>query len=271
MKKILLLACAMIHIFAAQAQDLTSLMHQECAVIGKIKEQSHPIVYNMVQETAKALNMKMPEIIYIYNQNEQFNNNAFVYMNLNKVFIGKTLAQTLSYDELKAIISHELSHLKNKHFIKRLAISASALAAAIYGTYLIHEHTDKIAKIIYAWLQSKNNVNDLDFLPTEAEIKNLFRKGSMALMYLPMALGVFKYIRYTEKDADLTALKATKPSYLASALLKLKENTRGMNLAKYLSTYKAPKFIKNLFSTHPSIKERVAYLQEAELKLIQNS
>lgn len=268
MRKSLIILLA-INTFVLQAQDLTSLLHQECVVLGKATESSHPTLYKMVQETAHALNMNMPELIYIYNQSEQFNNNAFVYLNLNKVFIGKTLTQTLSYDELKAIIAHELSHLKNNHGLKKIALFVSAITVSTYITYLIYNHIDTAAENLYNWLTTK--CDNVDFFASQYQLKGMLVQASMSLTWIPMSIGIFKYIRHTEKEADLAALKATKPSYLANALLKLKENARGMNLMKHLSVYKAKKSIKNIFRTHPSIKERVAYLKEEELKLTQNS
>ena len=93
-------------------------------LINKDTKINNPILYNMVNEIADKLEIVTPEILICKGELA----NAFASQSSSssagQITIGKDLIKDaefgLSYDELKAIIAHELAHLKHQHVPKRI-------------------------------------------------------------------------------------------------------------------------------------------------------
>lgn len=258
MKKLLL---SLLCFTVLATDDLTKALRSETELLGTATEKSHPVLFNMIKETAEQIGLKpAPKKIYLYDENKKINNNAFV-MPDGKCFIGKKLLQTMTYDELKGIITHEMSHIKNKHGLKTMLAIYSYIGITLTAIYLMHKKLDPFVEKIAPHLSY------VILTPLELKRALLSITGELSII---AALPAFcKLMRDQEKDADLTALKTTEPKFLASALLKIKKNSQGMNLVSKMNMLPLPKVVKNLFRTHPRMKDRVAYLMKEQERLEQ--
>jgi Zn-dependent protease with chaperone function len=108
--------------------------------IRKIKDER---VERITAEEAAELSLKKPEIIVFHNSEPS----AFVVSGYKKIiFISSGLIELLDENELKAVIKHELMHLKGSFFnIKRFF---SSVKAGTFGLLPIHfEELDELEEI----------------------------------------------------------------------------------------------------------------------------
>ncbi|MEM3373636.1 MAG: zinc metalloprotease HtpX [Candidatus Woesearchaeota archaeon] len=212
-------------------------------------------IYHLVLEVVKKAEIPMPKVYTIKTKNP----NAFATGRDPKhsaVVFTEGILEILNEDELKGVIAHELSHIKNRDTL------IATIAAVIAGTI---SYIASMAR----WAAIFGGFGDRD------RGKSLFEFLLLAILAPFIALIIQLAIsRQREYLADLTAAKITKkPNYLADALLKIEEGVKNHPLTFGSETtsslfianpFKASTFI-NLFSTHPPIKERVARLRKMKV------
>jgi Zn-dependent protease with chaperone function len=119
---------------------------------------------------------------------------------LRYVMITPALLESLSRDELDAVMAHEIGHIKNKHMLLYLLIISgfSILAGVILEplTYLLLSRSSFYAILTFTGLSAEN------LLTT---VMGAFLLGSM-LLYFRFLFGYF--IRNFERQADLHVFKA---------------------------------------------------------------
>jgi len=171
------------------------------------------------------------------------------------VAVTSGIMRTLTPDELRGVLAHELAHIKNRDIL--ISSIAAVLAGAI--SYLA---------TMAQWAMFFGGGRSDD---EEGGSGNLI--GSILMMILaPIAAMLIQMAisRSREYLADATGAKiAGQPLFLANALTKLEEwNHR---LPMEVNPAQAQMYIVNpltgqrfagLFSTHPPIKERVARLRQ---------
>jgi heat shock protein HtpX len=214
-----------------------------------VTEREAPDLYRIVHELTDARNMPMPKL-YI---SEMPQPNAFATGRNPKhaaVSVTRGLLQIVDERELRAVLSHEISHVANHD------IAISSIAAAI-GT--------AITWIAYAafWFGGDDEGGN----PLV---------GLLAVILAPLAAGIIQMAvsRSREYQADESGAELIHdPEALATALLKIDAYARRTPPAT-LSPSQAHLFIMNpfsgrsggrmmagLFSTHPPTEERVARLR----------
>lgn len=212
------------------------------------KHKEHRL-YSLVHETAKLMDIPTPKI-YMINQD---NPNAFATGRNPKksaVVFTKKILEILNDDELKGVIAHELSHIKNRDTL------IQTIAATIAGAISYIASMAQWAAIFGGFSRDDdNNIIQLLFLAIIVPIAATIIQLSIS--------------RTREFIADETAAKSLHNGLgLASALEKLEIYSRKMPLKGNPST--ASLFIVNpfkrdilidLLSTHPSTKERVRRLR----------
>lgn len=203
-----------------------------------------PVLYGLVQELATKLEMPTPQIL-IFKDPKVYN--AFA-MQPNRNDAGSiTICAGLithpehgaTYNELKAVLAHELAHIKHQHLPKRVSriikgalFGCASTAVALGVTYKLNpELYQKIAHskakiyglgLIYSWIDQT--------------------------MFL-------KFCRSQEKEADLTSAAVTQdPTSLINFLDKADQMTKAEH--PYLH-----KFFNTVPLTHPSHSDRTAYLK----------
>ncbi|WP_423793209.1 M48 family metalloprotease [Methanocaldococcus indicus] len=192
-------------------------------------------IKTMVNEISEKLNVKPFKKIEIIKSSVA---NAFVEgLFKEKLIITSKLLEILSDDELKAIIAHELAHKKRMH-IKIGFIGFIIIGAVIYSIAIY------LLKVI-------NFEGPVIFM-------------SIFLISYFLDYLICRYIsRRIEKDADLLATKVVEPKIYIKALSKI-----------HFASYIPKEGVLNIFMTHPSLKDRIKYIQkefnipENEIKII---
>ena len=224
--------------------------HKIVLLMYKAKEADkarHRELHQMVEEIAKEANIPKPKV-YIM---ESATPNAFATgPNYSKACIAVTtgIMQLLNKDELRGVLAHEMSHIKNRD---TLIMTIAAVIASII-TFVA-----RFAAIAGGPRNDNNNGNILSFL-------FLIILTPLVAMIIQLAIS-----RTREYLADESGARIVKnPGYLANALQKLETGNRAHPLGMSSSST-ASLFIVNplrgsallaLFSTHPPIKKRIEKL-----------
>jgi heat shock protein HtpX len=211
-----------------------------------ISESDAPRLYQIVRELCTRAGLPMPRIYMIPVDQP----NAFATGRNPKhaaVAVTRGIMQLLSEDELRGVLGHELTHVKN-YDILITSVAATIGAAITYLGYML------------LWFGDDNN-SPLGLI------------GSLAMVLLaPLAATIIQLSisRQREFAADAGGAELTgNPESLASALLRLEEGAKAapmqVNQAAeplyIVKPFKGGGFA-NLFSTHPPIDERVRRLRQ---------
>jgi heat shock protein HtpX len=211
-----------------------------------IEESEAPRLYQIVRELTTRAGLPMPRL-YMIPQDQP---NAFATGRNPKhsaVAVTRGIVNLLSEDELRGVLGHELTHIRNRDIL--IQSVASAIGAAI--TYLAY---------MLLWFGDDDN-------------SPLGVVASLALVLLaPIAASIIQLAisRQREFAADAGGAEICgNPESLASALLRLEQGAANMPMRVnqaaeplYIVKPFSSKGIAGLFSTHPPIEERVKRLRQ---------
>ena len=215
-----------------------------------------PGFYAAVETISITAGLPMPKLYIIDDESP----NAFAAgTNPEKSIICATtgLLNIMDKSELEAVVAHEMSHIKNYDI--RVSMAAVALTSVI-------ELISELVLRFFIWSDDDNdNRNPL-----------IVVLGLLFVMISPLLALVTRLAisRQREFLADVTAVSLTRyPEGMISALQKLKNN--GKPLRKQNSTTAnlfivnpmKRSFFQNLFSTHPSIDDRISRLKDNSSRL----
>ena len=206
-------------------------------------------IYKVVDTLAVNANIPTPKVYYI---NSSMPNAFATGRNPQHSAIAITdgLFKLLSDEEIKGVISHEMSHIKNRD------IAISCFAATVAGAIMM------LARFAF-WFggsRSRNNSSNIIALILMMVL------APIAATFIQMAIS-----RSREYLADETGAKISKdPMSLANALRKLsmgneKANKVSVNPATahmFIVKPFSSKDLQNIFSTHPPIEERIKRLEQ---------
>ena len=212
-------------------------------------------LYTIVKETAYDAGLPMPKVYIIPSKNP----NAFATgRNPKNASIACTqgILDLLSEKELKAVIAHELGHIKNRDTL------ITTIAATIAGVIAYLAAMARWAAI-FGGFGGRDRDN------------NLFELLALAIL-TPLIATIIQLAisRQREYMADEQSAKITRnPRALANALLKIEQGVKAhpMNIGNTAtsSLFIANPFkgssLLNLFSTHPPIKLRVEKLNKMKI------
>jgi len=149
-----------------------------------------------------------------------------------------TLLESLSDDELEAVLAHELGHFKRKHIVKSMAISFA---------------TTLVGLAILAWLMKADWFYNALGVSTSSTY--------MALLLFSLVTPVFTFLlsplmslfsRKNEFEADEYAAQQSEAKYLIHALVNLyKENANTLTPDPLYSAF---------YDSHPPAPVRIAHL-----------
>jgi heat shock protein HtpX len=227
----------------------------------RIEHAEDPELYNVVEEMAIAAGVPTPPVYLI----DDTALNAFATGRDPEhaaVAITSGLRETLSRDELQAVIAHEMSHVR--HFDIRLAM----LLATLVGFVVLL--TDFFLRGVFWGGAGRRSRRSGDG-----------GGGGAALLVLAIALAVIapffaKIIqlaasRQREYLADAGAVELTRnPDAMISALRRLSGDKEVLEVANRATAHlyivqpikKWEERSKGLFSTHPPIDERIGRLEK---------
>jgi heat shock protein HtpX len=208
-----------------------------------------PGSYGIVEQLAARAELPMPRVYIIDNPQP----NAFATgRNPEHAAVAATtgLLQNLSHEEIAGVMAHELAHIRNRD---TLTMTITATIAGAIGM---------LANFALFFGNNRNNPLGI------VGVLLLMILAPLAAMLVQMAIS-----RAREYEADRIGAEISgHPLWLASALDKLERTARRVdNLAAERNPATAHMFIVNplhahsvdsLFSTHPSMENRIRRLRE---------
>jgi heat shock protein HtpX len=211
-----------------------------------IDESEAPRLYQIVRELTTRADLPMPRL-YMIPQDQP---NAFATGRNPKhsaVAVTRGITKLLSEDELRGVLAHELTHIRNRDIL--IQSVASAIGAAI--TYLAY---------MFMWFGGDDN-SPLSLVA-----------GLAMVLLAPIAASIIQLSisRQREYAADAGGAEICgNPESLASALLRLEQGAQAMPMQVnqaaeplYIVKPFSGKGMASLFSTHPPIEERVRRLRQ---------
>ncbi|MCL2683195.1 MAG: M48 family metallopeptidase [Bacteroidales bacterium] len=215
-------------------------------------------VYNLVENLCMQSGMKMPKVNVIHDNSL----NAFASGINDKTYtvtLTDGIIQKLNDDELKAVIAHELMHIRNRD-VRVLIVSI-----VFVGIFTMLSQMGFRMMLFSNTGRSSNSKNG------NSQIVILLAVLLVSIVgYFFAILMKFAISRKREYMADAGAAEMTKdPRALASALRKISGNpeVKGVardDIAQLFIEHplnKKKSFMSDLFATHPPIKKRIAVLE----------
>lgn len=213
----------------------------------EVDETSSPYLYNMVRELAGRAGLPMPRVYLI----DEAQPNAFATgRNPDNAAVAATtgIVQLLSERELRGVMAHELSHVKNRDIListMSATVAGAVTVLAQFGMFFGGRGEDRPHPVL-------------------AILVMLL--APIAAMIIQMAISRTREFGADRGGAEISG----DPLALAAALAKIESYARGTPLAtaeRHPET--AQMMIMNplaggmrgLFSTHPDTRERIARLQ----------
>lgn len=223
----------------------------------EVTEQEEPQLYETLTRLCAIAGISRPRLAIV----DKDIPNAFATGRNQKnsvIAVTTGLRNTLSQEELEAVIAHELSHVKNRDvMVITLAGFISTAAFFIFRSFLASGMRSR----------GGGKQNLLFIVPVLA-----------ALVWVISYLLIKALSRYREFAADRgSAILTGRPSHLASALMKISglmervptndlRKVEGMN-AFFIIPAISGSSIFNIFSTHPTVEQRIAALERIEREM----
>jgi len=217
-----------------------------------LSEENAPDLFRVVRELATAAQMPMPRVYMIPSDSP----NAFATGRSPEhaaVAVTEGILRILSLDELRGVLAHELSHVKNRDTL------ISAVAATLAGVVLTIANMAKWAAIFGGMRRDEREGEGgaLGFLV-------MIIVAPLAATLIQLAIS-----RSREYQADATGARLSHaPGSLAAALEKIAAASGRIPLPAGPATAHLwivnplrGNWLANLFSTHPPIDERIRRLR----------
>ena len=216
-----------------------------------VTEQEQPQVYAAVRKLSTQMDMPMPSIHII----ESAQPNAFATGRSPRhaaVAVTTGILQTLTHDELEAVLGHELAHVQNRDIL--IGSVAAMIGAAL----------SMVARMGF-WFGGGDNRNNP--LGAIGAIVSLII-APFAAMLIQFAISRTREFQADKSGAEITG----RPLQLATALEKISVGTARVPMPVNPAT--ASLYIDNplkamrgrgvskLFSTHPPVEERIERLHK---------
>ena len=218
----------------------------------EISPQDHPEIHQIIQELAQQAGLPKPRIFLI----EDDSPNAFATgRNPQHAVVAVTsgILRILSRQELKGVLAHELSHVKNRDIL------IGSIAATMAGAIMILANMARFAAIFGGSRDSEERGGGIIGLLVMTIV------APIAAMLIQMAIS-----RSREYQADASGAQFSgNPLGLAGALEKLEvaskqipmDDPKPATAHMFIVNPLSGRGLLNLFSTHPPIEERIARLR----------
>jgi heat shock protein HtpX len=215
-----------------------------------IEESEAPKLHQIVEKLATEMGIPKPKVAIVQNDMP----NAFATgRNYSHAVVAVTagLLNRLNEREIEGVLAHELSHIKNRDmFVVTFAsFIVSVLSYIVFFAFSMFFSRDNrsLGGSMVGWMVS------------------MLFSNTIGLIIINTVS------RYREYGADRgSALTTKNPDYLISALRKIsgakfdKDNAMGLESARALCISPISGSFMELFSTHPPIEKRIAYLEKVK-------
>jgi heat shock protein HtpX len=227
-----------------------------------VSREQFPQVHEIVEKLVQRSNLPKPKVAVVNTRMP----NAFATGKSHKssvVAVTTGLLDILDYDELEAVIGHELSHVKSRDVLVLTLASLFSIVASFLMRYALFGAMFGGGGGGYGGDRSRNNAG-----------------GAMLIVILvAVVTWIVSFIitraisRYREYAADRGSAEITgKPMELASALTKISGNMhkvpqqhaqrfQSLNAFFIIPAFSSNSLV-NLFSTHPPVEKRIQKLKE---------
>ena len=219
----------------------------------EIQENENPRYYKIVEKLAEDAKLPMPRVFLV---NDDAPNAFATGRDPKHACVAATtgLLEVMDDDELRAVMGHEMSHVKNYDI--RVSMITFGLVA------LVGLMSDFGMRVL---LYSKRDEDD------HSPIGALFALITLVLSPIVASLVQMGISRQREYLADASSATLTgNPESMINALRKLETHARPMhqqNIASesmYIANPLSKSMISKLFSTHPPIESRIERLENAK-------
>ncbi len=218
-----------------------------------LEENEAPRLHLIVEKLTAEMGIPKPRIAIVQNDMP----NAFATgrdRGHAVVAVTSGILNRLNEREVEAVLAHELSHIKNRDMF--VVTFASFLVSIL--SYLVY--------FVFAMFMSRDEHNYGASMV--AWIVSMLFSNTIGLIIINTIS------RYREYGADRgSALTTKNPDWLISALKKIsggeyrKEDAMGLESAKALCISPTSGALLELFSTHPPIEKRIAYLEKIKAEM----
>lgn len=216
----------------------------------EIPPEQAPELFAVVRELATAAQMPMPGVYLIPSESA----NAFATGRSPEhaaVAVTDGILRLLTRDELRGVLAHELSHVRNRDTL------ISAVAATLAGVIMMLANVARWGMIFGGMRRDDREGGGLEGLA-------MVLLAPFAAMIIQMAVS-----RAREYEADASGARIShRPDSLASALEKIAVASERDPLPAgpatahlFIVNPLSGNFLANLFSTHPPIEERIRRLR----------
>jgi heat shock protein HtpX len=225
-----------------------------------VSKEQFPQVHEIVEKLVQRSNLPKPKVAVVNTRMP----NAFATGKSHKssvVAVTTGLLDILDYDELEAVIGHELSHVKNRDVLVLTLASIFSVVASFLMRYAMFG--TMFGGGGYGGDRSRNN----------AGVAMLIVVLVAVVTWIVSFIITRAISRYREYAADRGSAQVTgKPMELASALTKISgsmhkvpqqhaQRFQSINAFFIIPAFSSNSLV-NLFSTHPPVEKRIQKLKE---------
>ncbi|TMB20723.1 MAG: protease HtpX [Deltaproteobacteria bacterium] len=218
----------------------------------ELPEQDAPDLFRIVRELAVGAHMPMPRVYLIPSESP----NAFATGRSPEhaaVAVTEGILRLLTLDELRGVLAHELSHVRNRDTL------TSAIAATLAGAVMMVARMAQWAMLFGGWRR-----DDREEGSSGLEALVMIIVAPLAAMLIQLAIS-----RAREYQADASGAQLSHaPHSLAAALEKIGAVSGRVPLPAGPATAHLwivnplrGNWLAGLFSTHPPIEERIRRLR----------
>ena len=215
-----------------------------------------PKIYALVESIADKLALKMPLLYFRKDEcckNKPFFNPLIIgfLQSTSALCLGEKLLQTTSMDELKFVIAHELSHVKNRHKIKGLGVGIGACVAI----FTIAFWRDEPAILPLG-------IGILPFAMPAYWRHNEYEADRLAAQTVGASGGIVLMKQFKEFEPHVEEDFASLYSDMSNSPFILSLGSRfQIAIAKKIAQLKQWWFFKSLFRSHPTADQRTNALK----------
>ena len=241
-----------------------------------LERREAPKLYNLVENLAITAGLPMPRIEVI----ETLELNAYaagLTPATATIAVTRGLMETLTKDELEAVLAHEMTHIKNRDVqlmvVALIFAGGIALIGDFVGSFFGRGSGGGNVTFVPGFSLGSDDEDNSESRLAGAAILGAILALVVGLIVMGLAqvfaiLSQFALSRSREYLADAGAVELTKnPDALISALLRISQNdevplaSEGLRAMMISRHFDSEDMADKLMSTHPAISDRVASLE----------